>query len=26
LECGETIRDEEQDFEKYYFISMVSHL
>lgn len=24
LECGDTIRDEEQDFEKYYFISMVS--
>ncbi|CRL08309.1 CLUMA_CG021360, isoform A [Clunio marinus] len=22
LECGDTIRDEEQDFEKYYFISM----
>ncbi|XP_070494733.1 uncharacterized protein Pura isoform X3 [Chironomus tepperi] len=22
LECGNTIRDEEQDFEKYYFISM----
>lgn len=26
LECGDTIRDEEQDFEKYYFISMVSAL
>jgi hypothetical protein len=25
LECGDTIRDEEQEFEKYYFISMVSH-
>lgn len=24
LECGNTIRDEEQEFEKYYFISMVS--
>lgn len=24
LECGDTIRDQEQDFEKYYFISMVS--
>lgn len=24
MECGDTIRDEEQDFEKYYFISMVS--
>lgn len=26
LECGNTIRDEEQEFEKYYFISMVSVL
>lgn len=24
LECGDTVRDEEQDFEKFYFISMVS--
>lgn len=24
LECSDTIRDEEQDFEKFYFISMVS--
>lgn len=26
LECSNTIRDEEQDFEKYYFISMVKKI